>query len=55
MHGTIVGELAREAVPLAASPERGDDRVQGDALVYTGATGFLRWIVLFEDRLDLLP
>jgi hypothetical protein len=54
MHRAIVGELAREAVPLAATPEPEDDRVQG-ALVYAGATSLLRWIVLFEYQLDLLP
>ena len=55
MHGRVVGELLGEAVPLAASTQAKDHGVQDSALVDAGAPGTLWWIVLFEDRLDLLP
>jgi hypothetical protein len=47
MHAGFVGEVLREAVPLAAAAQPEDDRVQGGSLVYAEASCRFGRIVLF--------
>jgi hypothetical protein len=55
MHGGVIRKLFGHPVPLAAASHSEDDRVQGGALVYAGTPRFPWWVVLGEDRFDLLP